>query len=199
MTPDFSVAASAQVSADATVGEGTRIWDAAQVREHALIGEFCIVGRGAYIDHGVIIGDRCKIQNSALVYAPARLGSGVFIGPGVILTNDRYPRAVTPEGTLKSGTDWEPLRVTIGDGGSIGAGSIVLGGVTIGQWAIVGAGSTVTRDVPSHALVVGSPARVIGWVGKSGRRLEQDGDGILVDVGSSQRYAVHSNGIRELT
>ena len=169
------------------------------MREHALIGEFCIVGRGAYIDHGVIIGDRCKIQNSALVYAPARLGSGVFIGPGVILTNDRYPRAVTPEGTLKSGTDWEPLGVTIGDGGSIGAGSIVLGGVTIGQWAIVGAGSTVTRDVPSHALVVGSPARVIGWVGKSGRRLEQDGDGILVDVGSSQRYAVHSNGIRELT
>ena len=91
------------------------------MREDAVLGENCIVGRGAYIGTGVVMGDNCKVQNYALVYEPAHLGDGVFIGPAVVLTNDTYPRAINPDGTLKSAHDWEPVGVTIERGASIGA------------------------------------------------------------------------------
>ena len=103
------IAPSADVSEEAVLGEGTSIWHLAQVREHAVLGRDCIVGRGAYIGEGVVMGDSCKVQNYALVYEPARLADGVFIGPAVTLTNDHFPRAVNPDGTLKSAADWEPV------------------------------------------------------------------------------------------
>ncbi|MBX6357751.1 MAG: N-acetyltransferase, partial [Micromonosporaceae bacterium] len=103
---DIRVAASADVDERARVGEGTSIWHLAQVREHAVIGANCIIGRGAYVGPGVRLGDNVKLQNYALVYEPAQLGDGVFIGPAAVLTNDEYPRAVTPDGRLKTGADW---------------------------------------------------------------------------------------------
>ena len=115
------IAPSADVSEEAVLGEGTSIWHHAQVREHAVLGRDCIVGRGAYIGEGVVMGDSCKVQNYALVYEPARLADGVFIGPAVTLTNDHFPRAVNPDGSLKSAADWEPVGVTIEQGASIGA------------------------------------------------------------------------------
>ncbi|EHM93256.1 hypothetical protein HMPREF0975_01993 [Actinomyces sp. oral taxon 849 str. F0330] len=118
------IAPSADVSQDAALGEGTSIWHLAQVREHAVLGRDCIVGRGAYIGEGVVMGDNCKVQNYALVYEPARLADGVFIGPAVTLTNDHFPRAVNPDGTLKSASDWEPVGVTIDEGASIGARAV---------------------------------------------------------------------------
>lgn len=159
---------SADVDDTAYIGPGSVIWHLAQVREGAVLGDDCVVGRGAYIDAGVQIGSRVKIQNHALVYAPAIVGDGAFIGPAAVLTNDRYPRAVTRDGDLRGEGDWTREGVRIGEGASIGARSVVLAGVEVGRWALIAAGAVVTRDVRSHALVVGNPGRQRGWVGHDG-------------------------------
>jgi UDP-3-O-[3-hydroxymyristoyl] glucosamine N-acyltransferase len=161
----------ADVADTATIPASAQVWHYAQIREGASLGENCIVGRGAYVGSDVAVGDNCKIQNYALVYEPAVIGNGVFIGPAAVLTNDQFPRAVTPDGALKSGKDWHAVGVTIGDGASIGAQAVCVAPVLIGKWALVGAGSVVVADVADYALVVGSPARRIGWVGEAGAPL----------------------------
>ena len=167
----------ADVSPEATLGEGSSIWHLAQVREGAVLGENCIVGRGAYIGTGVVMGRNCKVQNYALVYEPARLEDGVFVGPAAVFTNDHYPRSVSPDGSIKGGDDWEAVGVTCREGSSIGARAVCVAPVTIGRWALVAAGSVVIKDVPDFALVAGVPARRIGWVGRAGVPLEQGADG----------------------
>ncbi|SES37928.1 Hexapeptide repeat of succinyl-transferase [Streptomyces qinglanensis] len=167
----FRALPGAQVSERAAVGDGSTVWELAQVREGAELGTECVVGRGAYVGAGVRIGDRCKLQNHALVYEPAVLGDGVFVGPAVVLTNDRAPRAVEPDGALKRAGDWEAVGVTVADGASLGARAVCVAPVRIGRWAMVAAGAVVTADVPDFGLVAGVPARRIGWVGRAGVRL----------------------------
>lgn len=167
---------SADVDPSAKVGERTIVWHLAQLREEVQVGADCIVGRGAYLGPGVVVGDRCKIQNHALVYEPAVLANGVFVGPAVVFTNDLNPRAVTPDGQLKSADDWDCVGVTVEEGASIGARAVCIAPVRIGAWAMVAAGSVVTRDVPPFALVAGVPARQIGWVDRSGHRVPQPED-----------------------
>lgn len=187
---------SADVAADAVIGEGSSIWHLAQVREGAVLGSNCIVGRAAYVGTGVHIGDNVKIQNLALVYEPARLADGVFVGPAVVFTNDRFPRAINVDGTPKSAHDWEPVGVTVQTGASIGARAVCVAPVTIGAWSLVAAGSVVIDDVPSHGLVAGVPARRIGWVGKNGTPLVADGDSWLCPQ-TGQKYREQDGGLVE--
>jgi acetyltransferase-like isoleucine patch superfamily enzyme len=176
------------VDVRATVGEGSTVWHLAQIREGAVLGERCTIGRGAYVGPGVRLGRNCKVQNYALVYEPAVLADGVFVGPAAVLTNDTRPRAVTPDGDLKSARDWQAVGVTVGEGAAIGAGAVCVAPVSIGAWAMVAAGSVVIRDVPDHALVAGNPARKVGWVGKDGARLRRAGDGLWVCETSGETY-----------
>ena len=168
---------SADVDERAEIGDGSSVWHLAQVREGVRMGRGCVIGRGAYIGTGVQMGDHCKVQNYALVYEPAVLEDGVFIGPAVVLTNDTFPRAINPDGSLKSAHDWEAVGVTIREGAAIGARSVCVAPVTIGRWATVAAGSVVTRDVPDFALVAGVPARRLKWVGRAGVPLDELGAG----------------------
>jgi UDP-2-acetamido-3-amino-2,3-dideoxy-glucuronate N-acetyltransferase len=173
--PTARVHASAELEADVSVGARTSVWNRAVLRHGASLGSECIVGRDAFIDEGVRIGDRVKIQNGALVYHGVSVGNGVFIGPGAILTNDRFPRSITPTGELARGDDWTVSPIELRDGCSIGAGAVVVAGVAVGRFATVGAGAVVTRDVPDYALVAGNPARRLGWVCACGTRL-RDGE-----------------------
>jgi UDP-2-acetamido-3-amino-2,3-dideoxy-glucuronate N-acetyltransferase len=189
----------ADVDPRARLGPGVSVWHLAQVREGAQIGADCVIGRGAYIGAGVRLGQRCKVQNHALVYEPAWLDDGVFVGPAAVFTNDRYPRAVTPDGSVKGAGDWEPVGVTVRYGASIGARAVCVAPVTIGSWAVVAAGAVVVKDVPDFALVAGVPARFVRWVGPAGIALTAAGDGRFRCPRTGTRYVQTGKTLREET
>jgi acetyltransferase-like isoleucine patch superfamily enzyme len=179
------------VDSRALLGPGTTVWHLAQIREDARLGSGCIVGRGAYVGPGVVLGDNVKLQNYALVYEPARLEDGVFIGPAAVLTNDLYPRSVDLAGKLKRPADWDARGVVVREGASLGARVVVVPGCVIGRWAMVAAGAVVTRDVADYALVAGVPARQIGWVGRAGERLLGESPGRWRCPRTGDRYDEH--------
>jgi acetyltransferase-like isoleucine patch superfamily enzyme len=165
----------AEVSEQASIGDGCRVWRQAHIREGAVVGPGCIIGAGVYVGADVRLGRNCKIQNNALLYEGVTLEDGVFVGPQVCFTNDYLPRAVNPDLSLKSAADWEEGRTLVCEGASVGAQSVVVTGITIGRWALIGAGSVVTRSVPDHALIFGQPAKIRGWVCYCARKLEVRG------------------------
>ncbi|MQW74776.1 N-acetyltransferase [Nocardioides sp. dk4132] len=191
------VVASADVDPRAKLGPGCRVWHLAQIREHAELGAECTIGRAVYLGPGVVLGARCKVQNNALVYEPARVEDGVFIGPAVVFTNDLLPRAVTPEGRLKTADDWDVVGVVARTGASVGARAVCIAPVTLGRWSMVAAGAVVTRDVPDFALVAGVPARRIGWVGRAGVPLEDAGPGTWRCPRTGEEYVEAGDGLRE--
>ncbi|HEX2063496.1 MAG TPA: acyltransferase [Acidimicrobiales bacterium] len=166
--------ATAEVAHDAVLGDGTHVWNEAQVLAGASIGPGCVVGKGAYVDRGVSVGARVKIQNYALLYRGAVVEDEVLLGPACVLTNDMYPRAANPDGTPKSDADWTPAGVVVRKGASVGAGAVVLAGVEVGRYAMVAAGAVVSRAVPDHGLAMGVPARLVGEVCACGRPLGGD-------------------------
>ena len=164
----------AEVSAQATIGTGVRIWHHVQIRERVRIGRHCIIGKSVYVDFDVVIGDNVKIQNGCFLYHGSALEDGVFLGPGVILTNDKLPRAINPDGSLKTDSEWTVGEILIKRGASLGASVVVLPNVVIGEFAMIGAGSIVTKSVPDYGLAVGNPARLIGFVCPCGGRLREE-------------------------
>lgn len=190
---------SADIDESARIGDGTTVWHLAQVRARAVVGRNCIIGRGAYIGDGATLGDNCKVQNYALVYEPALLGDGVFIGPAAVLTNDEFPRAVNADGSPKDASDWHSVGVEIGEGAAIGARAVCVAPVRIGAWATVAAGAVVTRDVPDYALVVGVPARLVGWVGRAGVPLRESGEGVWRCPETGEEYLEDSGALRMRT
>lgn len=196
-----NIHATADVAGSATIANSAKVWHNAQIRERAEISQDCVIGRGAYIGIGVTLGRACKVQNYALVYEPAVLEDGVFIGPAAVLTNDVFPRAINPEGSPKTTRDWKACGVHVKRGASIGANATCIAPVVIGEWALVGSGSVVTKDVPNFALVVGNPARRIRWVGKAGVPLEpQEEPGLYICPSSGDLYReISSNELIEVT
>ena len=154
----------AEVSADAVVGAGTKVWHYVQIREGARIGTECVLSKSVYIDTNVIVGDHVKVQNGVSVYQGVTLEDDVLVAANVAFTNDLYPRAFN--------ADWTITPTLVKRGASIGANATIVCGVTIGEYAMVGAGSVVSRDIPPFALVVGNPARVIGMVNERGERVK---------------------------
>lgn len=157
----------AEVSAAAVIGDGSKIWNQAQVREGARLGKNCIISKNVYIDENVQIGDRVKIQNNVNVYHGVIVEDDVFLGPSMTFTNDMFPRAFSE--------NWKVTETLVKKGSSIGANATIRCGITINEYAMVGAGSVVTKDVPAQALVVGNPSHQIGWVCKCGFKLDEHG------------------------
>ena len=142
------------------IGSQTRIWHHSHIRNSAHIGSGCVIGKNVYIDVHVVIGNRCKVQNNVSVYNGVTIGDDVFVGPSATFTNDLVPRAFNSE--------WTVTPTTVSDGASIGANATIVCGIKLGEYCMVAAGATVTRDVSSHQLVAGTPARHHGWVCKCG-------------------------------
>ena len=159
---DVRIHPTAEVAPDAVIGPGASVWNQAQVRERARIGARCVIGKNVYVDVDVVVGDDTKVQNNVSLFHGVTIEDGVFIGPHVCFTNDRVPRAITADGSLKTDADWEVTPILVRHGAALGANSTILPGVTVGRWAMVGAGSVVTRDVADHELVAGNPARRLG-------------------------------------
>ena len=157
----------ADVSCEASIGDDTKIWNNAQVREYAEIGHGCIIGKNSYIDTYTKIGNFVKVQNNVNVYKGVTIEDEVFVGPNATFTNDLHPRAFS--------RDWKVTTTLVKKGASIGAGAVIVCGVTIGEYAMVGAGAVVTKDVPPHALVTGNPARVHGHVCYCGAKINYYG------------------------
>lgn len=190
---DVFIHPTAQVAESAVIGSGTRVWMNTQIREGAHVGRNCIIGRNVYVDADVQVGDNCKLENNALLFAGAVLEDGVFVGPGAILTNDKRPRAINPDGSLKKASDWQAGHIVVKRGASIGAGASVLTDLVVGEFALVGAGAVITHDVPAHALVMGNPARLVGYVCQEGHRLAEE-LGVWVCNEDGRRYRMTSEG-----
>jgi UDP-2-acetamido-3-amino-2,3-dideoxy-glucuronate N-acetyltransferase len=167
------------IDPDVSIGRGTRIWHFSHILKGTVIGENCVIGQNVMIGPNVRVGDGCKIQNNVSVYEGVILEDGVFCGPSCVFTNVSNPRAFIDRRS-------EIRRTRVGAGASLGANATVICGTTIGSYALVAAGAVVTRDVRPYALVMGSPARFRGWVGRSGERLSDE----LVCPRTGERYTL---------
>ncbi len=162
MNNNIFIHESSDISDQSTIGENTQIWNWVKIREGSRLGSNCKIGQCVYIDKNVSIGNSCKIQNGVQIYQGVAISDDVFIGPNVTFTNDKYPRA--------NNDHWEIVKTNVEKGVSIGAGSVIVCGITIGKYAMIAAGSVVTKDVAPYSLVIGNPAILMGTIDSSGKR-----------------------------
>jgi UDP-2-acetamido-3-amino-2,3-dideoxy-glucuronate N-acetyltransferase len=165
---DIFIHPTANVSKDAKIGDGTKVWINSQIRENSQIGTNCIISKDTYIDTNVKIGNNCKIQNSVSIYQGVTIEDDVFVGPNVCFTNDKVPRAFD--------LNWTITPTRIKKGVSIGANATIVCGITIGEYAMVAAGSVVTKDIEPYSLVMGNPARHYSYIDKMGNKIEGKAD-----------------------
>jgi UDP-2-acetamido-3-amino-2,3-dideoxy-glucuronate N-acetyltransferase len=177
--PSYSAHPTAVIDDDVEIGEGTKIWHFAHILSGSRIGARCVIGQNVMIGPNVRIGNGCKIQNNVSIYEAVTLEDDVFCGPSMVFTNVRVPRA-----HVSRKAEFAPTLVK--RGASIGANATIICGNTIGAYAMIGAGAVVTREIRPHVLVVGNPARRIGWVSRSGDRLSQD----LICPRTGERYRI---------
>ena len=190
---DFFVHRSSFVDENVEIGKGTKIWHFCHIQSGARIGKNCSFGQNVNISNNVIIGNGVKVQNNVSLYEGVELGDFVFCGPSCVFTNDLTPRAKYPKG--RTGY----LKTVVEEGASIGANATVICGHTIGKCALIGAGAVVTSDVPAHALMLGIPAKRVGWVCECGEILQDDllGDGYICKK-CGRKYSEGRGGLEEI-
>jgi UDP-2-acetamido-3-amino-2,3-dideoxy-glucuronate N-acetyltransferase len=186
-----TIHASAVVDRTARIGGGTRIWHFCHVMAGAVIGADCVIGQGCFVAGGAVVGDRARLQNNVSVFDGVELEEDVFCGPSAVFTNVKNPRAHVRR-------RHEFLRTRVRRGATIGANATILPGVTIGEHAFVGAGATVTHDVPAFALVVGVPARAVGWMSRHGERLRFDARGAARCAATGDEYRLSRGKVRRI-
>ena len=178
---------SALIELPVTIGEGTKIWHFCHIMSGACIGARCVLGQNCFVAGTVSIGDDCHIQNNVSLYDGVLLQDEVFVGPSCVFTNIRRPRAaVSRQGHFQ--------QTRVQRGATLGANSTIVAGVTVGRWAFVGAGCVVLKDLPDYALVVGNPARPVGWVSRAGEPLVFK-NGVALCPMTNDRYVLGANGI----
>ncbi|BDQ02764.1 acyltransferase [Ignavibacterium sp.] len=183
----------AVVDENVEIGEGTKIWHFSHVQSGAKIGKYCVLGQNVNVGNNVVIGNYCKIQNNVSVYEGVTLEDYVFCGPSIVFTNVRDPRSKYPQVGSKF-----YINTLVKEGASLGANCTIVCGITIGRYAFIGAGAVVTKDVPDFALVVGNPAKLIGWVSEAGKKLHFDKDGIAFCEKSNKKYKLENNRVIEV-
>ncbi len=188
----FYVDKYAVVDDNVEIGEGTKIWHFSHVQSGAKIGKKCVLGQNVNIANNVVIGNFVKIQNNVSVYEGVTLEDYVFCGPSMVFTNIIDPRSKYPQ----VGAEYY-IKTLVKEGASLGANSTIVCGHTIGRFAFVGAGSVVTKDVPDFALVVGNPARIVGWYSEAGKKLKFDENGIAHCEKSGKSYKLENGKVIE--
>jgi UDP-2-acetamido-3-amino-2,3-dideoxy-glucuronate N-acetyltransferase len=182
---------SAFVDEGCTIGEGTKIWHFSHVMSNCSLGENCNIGQNVVISPEVILGKNVKVQNNVSIYTGVVCEDDVFLGPSMVFTNVLNPRS----GVNRRG---QYSKTTVRKGASIGANATIVCGHDIGEFAFIGAGSVVTKHVPNYALVVGNPARQIGWMSEFGHRLNFDENGTAICPESNEKYELVENKVRKI-
>jgi UDP-2-acetamido-3-amino-2,3-dideoxy-glucuronate N-acetyltransferase len=191
MEQDFFAHDSAVIDEGCQIGKGTKIWHFSHIMSGCVTGESCNIGQNVVISPQVILGKNCKVQNNVSVYTGVICKDDVFLGPSCVFTN-----VINPRSAVARKDEYRPT--ILGKGASIGANATIVCGHNIGEFALIGAGSVVTKDIPSYALVVGNPARQIGWVSEYGHRLEFDENGIASCPETNQLYELKNDSVRRI-
>ena len=174
------------------IGEGTKIWHFSHIMSNCIIGKNCNIGQNVVVSPDVVLGSNVKVQNNVSIYTGVTCEDDVFLGPSMVFTNVINPRSAINRRN-------EYAKTTVKKGVSIGANATIVCGNDIGEYAFIGAGAVVTKTVPAYALLVGNPAKQIGWVGEYGHRLEFNKDGIAVCPESKQQYKLENNAVYKIS
>jgi UDP-2-acetamido-3-amino-2,3-dideoxy-glucuronate N-acetyltransferase len=189
---DFFAHETALVDVGCTIGEGTKIWHFSHIMSNCTMGERCNIGQNVVVSPEVILGDNVKVQNNVSIYTGVTCDDDVFLGPSMVFTNVINPRSAIIRRE-------QYAKTHVGKGASIGANATIVCGHDIGEYAFIGAGAVVTKNVLPFALVVGNPAKQIGWVGEYGHRLDFNKEGIAVCHESKQQYKLENNSVIKIS